>query len=288
MNKSRTTPTPLNTNLNSTSINGLILNCAPCTPNSTSSANGTSTNQLNLQCLTNSSISPSNDASNTTPVSQQQQNTVTNLSHSTNTNFSNNQINSPYHDHSDLNSPLLMNSFNNDLTTGGNFERLNGSLNSLGSNSSSSINSNSGSGNSQLTFNSANNNLKKIASLTNAGNSLNDLANSLANDIANSLTNGLNNSPNFTSNRENINYNNVQWIEFHQMKQAVNTTTNNSHLDNVPTPPNSLMNATTATFPAHQSWRLGNLLETNHLCNTNALLSNNNDGYDYQINYTNV
>ena len=197
-------------------------------------------------------------------------------------------MNSPYQDHSELNSPLqLMNhSFNAaELAAANHLERLNGSLNSLGSNSSSSVNSNhSGSANSLLTFQgSANGSLKKAASLNgNLVANLSSLASGLANSLASGLTGSLNNSsPTFTSNRENINCNNVQWIEF-QMR-ASNT---DSRLENVPTPPNSLSNA--AAFPP-QSWRLSNLLSESNLCNSNALAltANAGEGFEY-VNYTNV
>ena len=265
MNKSRSTPTPLNAN----SVNGLVLNCA--TPNSTTSSantnNSNSANQLNLQCLnaTNSSISSSNDTS----INQQ---TTTNLSHSTNTNFSNNQlnsINSPYHDHSELNSPLLINgNFNNELTSN-HLDRLNGSLNSLGSNSSSSsINSES---NSLITFTSANNS-KKITSLS-AGSLTNNLTSSLTNGLANGLANS-----NFTANRENINCNSVQWIEF-QMKTGVNSIADNHHHHNLDSMQTQSSLANSANSFNAQTWRL---LESN-LCNTNALLAANNasDAFDY-------
>lgn len=282
--------------------NGLLLNCPPGTPNSTGSVNGingmNSTNHqislAGLQCLSASANSISPDSC-VAAGGGQAGGAPMNLSHSSNTNFSNNQMNSPYQDHSELNSPLqlMSHSFNAaELAAANHLERLNGSLNSLGSNSSSSVNSNhSGSANSLLTFNgSANSNLKKIASNGLVGGNLVANLNSLASGLANSLTNGLanglasslnNNSPTFTSNRENINCNNVQWIEF-QMK-AGNTCDN--RLENVPTPPNSLSNA--AAFPP-QSWRLGNLLSESNLCNANALaLAANAEAYDY-VNYTNV
>lgn len=285
--------------------NSLLLSCPPGTPNSTGSANGmngmNSTNHqislAGLQCLGASANSISPDSCGTVG---QPAGAPVNLSHSSNTNFSNNQMNSPYQDHSELNSPLMSHSFNAaELAAANHLERLNGSLNSLGSNSSSSVNSNhSGSANSLLAFNgSTNTNLKKMAANGLGGNLVanlsslasglaNSLTGGLSNGLSNSLSNGLanslnNNSPTFTSNRENINCNNVQWIEF-QMKAGGG---GDNRLENVPTPPNSLSNA--SAFPP-QSWRLGNLLTESNLCNANALaLTANTEAYDY-VNYTNV
>ena len=260
----------------------LLLNCPPGTPNSAGSANGinSTNNQISLaslQCLSGSANSISPDSC--LAGGQQAAGGPVNLSHSSNTNFSNNPMNSPYQDHSELNSPLqLMNhSFNAvELATANHLERLNGSLNSLGSNSSSSVNSNhSGSANSLLTFHSSSSSLKKCAP-----NGLVANLSSLANGLSNGLVNSLNNSPTFTSNRENINCNNVQWIEFQRKTGSAD-----SRLENVPTPPNSLSNA--AAFPP-QSWCLGNLLSESNLCNANALaLTANAEPYDY-VNYTNA
>lgn len=282
MNKSRSTPTPLNANLNSINGTAGLLLSTPNTPNSTSSVNGTNLPCLNATATTNSSISSS---SNDTQVTSQQA-SINNplLSHSTNTNFSNNQLNSPYQDH-EMSSPLmLMNGGFTDLQSNNNqMERLNGSLNS--SNSSSSLNSNSGSScvNNLITFNSANslssNLTKKIASLSNPGNLA--LNGSLTNGLnLNHLNNGLIaaglngahtlSSPNFTANRENINCNNVQYIEFQMKANADNLDVSGE---------SALTNSTPAAFVPQ--WRL---LDTN-LCNTNALLAGT-DGFDYnQMNH---
>lgn len=275
-NKSGSTPPPL-PNLNSTSLNSinstpnnLVISCTPDTPNSSSSSGGasaTSNNPLTtLPCLNTPStnISPSNDTSSTQQQIQSQQN---NLSHSINTNYSN-QLNSPYQDQSELNSPLLMNnSFNNNDLISNHLECLNGSLNSLGSNSSSGASS--GNSCNLVNFNNSTNNIKK---LTNAGNG---------------LTNNLMNVNSFTANRENVNsINNLEWSLELPIKAGNNNCDNrdNDNLSNL-----SIQNASSnfTTIQQH-TWRLGNLLDAN-LCNTNALISTNDGSslFDYSNNQLN-